>query len=64
MVKPVIILIIEYFGTREELGVVKGEEKIFHNRETIPALNYEIHKMFDDPFYATQIITPFLNSRI
>ena len=44
MVKPVIILIIEYFGTREELGVVKGEEKIFHNRETIPALNNKYTK--------------------
>ena len=40
-------------------------KKIFYNRETLAALNYEIHQMSKNtPFYATQIINPFMNSKI
>jgi hypothetical protein len=35
--------------------------KRVHNGETIAALNYEIQKI---SFYTTQMINPFLNSRI
>ena len=38
------------------------ENRVYH-RETIAALNNEIHQMSFLPFYATQIINPFLNSR-
>ena len=38
--------------------------KRFYNRETIASLNYKIQQMsfIPLPFYATQIIKPFLNS--
>ena len=40
-------------------------QKRFHNRETIAALNYKIQKMsYILPFYATQMINPFPDSRI
>ena len=40
-------------------------QKRYYNRETITTLNYKIHKMsYIPPFYATQIINPFLNLRI
>ena len=39
-------------------------KKRFYNRETITTLNYKIQQMTFNtplPFYATQIINPFLN---
>ena len=44
---------------------LKTYERGVHSRETIAALNYEIHQMSKNtPFYATQIINPFINSKI
>ena len=37
----------------------------FYNRETIAASNYVLHQMVVLlPYYANQVINPFLNSRI
>ena len=41
-----------------------GKKKIFYNSEIIAASNYQINATDVFPFYATQIIDPFLNSRI
>ena len=44
----------------------KNDKKEICNRETIAALNYEIHQIIHTPFHfhATQIINPFINSKI
>ena len=47
-----------------ELNALGLQQKIFHKRKIIAALNYKIYQMSFIPFYATQIINPFLNSRI
>ena len=39
-------------------------EKRFYDRETIAALNYEIHTPNVLPFYSTKMINPFLKLRI
>ena len=41
-------------------------QKRFYNRETINAMNHEMHKSLLHPLFlcASQIINPFLNSRI
>ena len=48
--------------------VYTAYKRFFFNRETITALNYAIHLISfmpsDLPFYAAEIINPFLNSRI
>ena len=46
--------------------VGQDKQKRFYIRETIAALNYEILQMSHTPlpFYAAQINTPFLISRI
>ena len=47
-----------------ELNALGLQQKIFHNRKIIAALNYKIYQMSFIPLYATQITNPFLNSRI